>query len=330
MKSSSGFSKFFKVATGIAAGGPILIVLAIIIALLIDSIPVFRFQGFSFFTGMSWDMGNSYSTALTIHGGEKAAFGASFGILPFILGTLLSSLIAIVIAVPVALMTALILVYKVPAPLQRILSPAIELLAGIPSVVYGIWGILVVAPFVQYNLAPVLLHLGTIIPFLGGPIQTGFGLLTAGLVLAVMIIPIVTATTRDLLAQVPKLPMEGAYALGLTSLEGIRFIALPWIRRGLLGAVVLGWGRALGETMAVLMVSGGAANMPTNIYSAVTTMASAIAADLDSAMNDYTNMSVHAITGLALTLLVITLVTNMVARLLVRIGRKGSDMEVQA
>lgn len=330
MKSSSAFSKLFKVATGIAAGSPLLIVLVIIVALVMDSIPALRYQGWSFFTGTSWNMGNAYASTLSIHGGEKAAFGATFGILPFIVGTLSTSLIALVIAIPVAVLTALILVYKVPAPLGKVISPIIELLAGIPSVVYGLWGILVVAPFVQHALGPWLMHLGTIIPFLAGPIQTGYGLLTAGLVLAVMIIPIVTATTRDLLTQVPQLPVEGAYALGLTSFEGIRFIALPWIRRGLFGAVVLGWGRALGETMAVLMVSGGAANMPTNLYSAVTTMASAIAADLDSAMNDYTHMSVHALTLLALTLLVITLITNVAARLLVYIGRRGPDVEVQA
>lgn len=322
-------SLLFRIASIASAAMPILIFLVILVVLFRDAWPAFQYQGFSFFTGIAWNMGNQYANNPIVHNGVKAMPGANFGILPLLAGTLGSSLIAVVVGVPMAVLTAVILVYKTPAWLSRILSPMVELLAGIPSVVFGLWGVVVLAGFVQGNLGPWLVHLGRLIPFLAGPVGTGLGLLTSGLVLAIMIVPIVAATTRDLLEQVPKLPMEGGLALGMTSYEVVRHIALPWVRRGVFGAVILGWGRAIGETMAVLMVSGNAANyLPQNLYSPISTMAATIAALLDSALQDASGMAVRALALVALTLLVITLVTNLLARLLVSIGARDVGMEV--
>ncbi len=315
--------------TALAASGPLLVLLGMTVVLVQDAWPAWRYQGFSFFTGVTWNMGNLYANNPIVRHGVQAAPGATFGILPFLVGTLGSSLIALIVGVPVAVLVAFVLVYRAPGRLGGVLSLIVELLAGIPSVVYGLWGVVALAPLVQNRLGPWLTGLGRAVPFLAGPVGTGLGLLTSGLVLAVMIIPIVTATTRDLLLQVPKLPVEGGLALGLTSFEVVRHIALPWVRRGIFGAVILGWGRALGETMAVLMVSGNAANyLPTNLYSPIATMASTIAALLDSALTDFSGLAVHALALIALSLLIITLLSNLFARLLVSIGRRDIGVEV--
>lgn len=318
----------FRLVTGLAAGSPLFILAAMSAVLFRDAWPAWRYQGLSFFTGVTWNMGNQYANSPIVHHGVQAAPGAEFGILPFIVGTLGSSLIALVVAVPLSLLTAFALVYRLPVSVSRVISPFVELLAGIPSVVYGLWGVVVMAPFVENVLGPFLAHFGKIAPFLAEPVGTGLGLLTSGLVLAVMIIPIVTATARDLLAQVPRLPLEGGLALGMTGYESVRFIALPWARRGIIGAIILGWGRALGETMAVLMVSGNAANyLPTNIYSPISTMASTIASLLDAAFNDFTGLSVRALALIALCLMGIAVLTNLLANILVRIGIQDHRVE---
>jgi len=308
---------------------PLLVLLVIGGVLFYDAYPAWRFQGFSFFTGIDWNMGNMYANGPITQNGVQAAPGASFGILPFIVGTLGSSLIALLLGVPVAVFTAFALVYRVPSRVAAVLSPLIELLAGIPSVVYGLWALSVLAPFVEFQLGPWLAALGHVIPYLAGPVGTGLGMLTSGLVLGVMIVPIIAATTRDLLLQVPRLPMEGALALGMTPAECLRFIALPYIRRGLFGAIILGWGRALGETMAVLMISGNADNYtPPNLYSPISTMASTIATLLDSALTDFSGMAVHALALIAVTLLIITMLTNLFARLMMQLGSRDVGVEV--
>ncbi|MCY0875215.1 MAG: phosphate ABC transporter permease subunit PstC [Firmicutes bacterium] len=329
MKISRLFGRVFYGTTGFAASSPLLLLLLIGGVLLYDAWPAWEYQGWSFFTGISWNMGNMYASGAVTHHGVQAAPGASFGILPFIVGTLGSSLIALVIAVPIAVLTAFGLVYKVPVRASAILSPVIELLAGIPSVVYGLWGLAVLAPFVQNGLGPLLAHLGRIIPYLAGPVGTGLGMLTSGLVLAVMITPVMIAATRDLLMQVPRLPVEGALALGLTSAESVRYVSLPYVRRGVFGAIILAWGRALGETMAVLMISGNANNyLPPNLYSPISTMASTIAALLDSALTDFTGMAVHALALIAFTLLLIAIITNLLARVLLQFGHSEASVEV--
>jgi phosphate transport system permease protein len=324
--------KVFRLATGVAASSPVVFLVVIAIIVVDQSIPSMKYNGWHFVTGIQWNIGDTYGS-LVHKNGVMAASGASFGAFPFIVGTIASSLIALMIAIPVSLLTAVILAYKVNGVFQWILSILVELLAGIPSVVIGLWGIVTLAPWVKTNLAVWLAHLGVVIPYLAGPIGTGMGLLTSGLVLAIMVVPIITATTRDLLMQVPILYREGGTGLGMTSWEVVRYVCFPFIKDGFVGAVALGWGRAMGETMAVLMVSGSALNMlPQNLYSPISTMAAFIADQLDSALTDASHMAVHALSELALILMVLTLLTNFLARWLVSrtSGAKRLRAEVRA
>ena len=303
----------------IGAAFPLAALLFIAIVLVISALPSILYNGLGFLYQQKWNFGNFYNNATVIHNGIQAPVGASYGVLPIIVGTLLTSVIAILIGVPIAIGAALILVEKMPRRVRHTLSFFLELLAGIPSVVYGLWGLIVLGPFLAKHIYPAIAKLGVIIPWLGPPVGSGLGLLTAGIVLAVMIIPIVASTTRDLLAQVPRLPREGALALGLTSWESARYVSLPWVAKGISGAAMLGWARALGETMAVLIVSGNGANfLPANIYSPVSTIAAAIVALLDSAESDPTGLAVSALAEAGLLLMLITLLTNLLARLLVR------------
>ncbi len=303
----------------ISAVFPALALLFIAIVLLVNAVPSILFNGLGFLYQQSWNFGNFYSGSTITRNGVTGLAGASYGALPFLVGTLLTSLIAFLIGVPVAVGAALILAEKIPPRFRGSLSFSLELLAGIPSVVYGLWGLIILGPFLATYVYPKLAELGAIIPWLGPPVGSGLGLLTAGLVLAVMIVPIVASTTRDLLAQVPTLPCEGAVALGLTSWESARRVSLPWVASGIIGAAMLGWARALGETMAVLIVSGNGANaLPANIYGPVSTIASAIVALLDSALSDPTELAVSALAEAGLLLMLITLITNILARLMVR------------
>jgi phosphate transport system permease protein len=188
----------------------------------------------------------------------------------------------------------------------------LELLAGIPSVVIGLWGSLTFGPWIAHHIAgPISSIFPAHVPvldFFHGPAGNGQGLLTSGLILSVMVIPIIAATSRDLIRQVPILPREGAVALGMSDAETARQVTLPWVGAGLIGAVVLGLARALGETIA----------LATNFYGGMTTIAAAIVQNLDSAFGDGSGFSVDTIAELALILMVITLATNVLARFLVR------------
>lgn len=329
MRRVTGASKtadrVFKVATGICASSPVLFLLAIATIVVAQSVPSIQFMGWHFITDIRWNMGNLYG-AMMHKNGVAAPAGASYGGLVFIVGTLGSSFIALIIAIPVSILTAMILAYRLRGPLASIVGILVELLAGIPSVVVGLWGILVLAPWVSVHFGPFLKSILGWIPFFGGNIGTGYGLITSGLVLSVMIVPIITATTRDLFLQVPLLEREAGLGIGMTTWETVRYICLPHIKNGLVGAIALGFGRAMGETMAVLMVSGAAINiLPHNLYSPISTMAAFIADQLDSAQTDASGMAVHALSELALVLLIITVLTNLFARLLVTRTRSGSD-----
>ena len=248
--------------------------------------------------------------------------GAYYGALPLIVGTLASSAIALIIAVPVSIGAALAIVERLPKRLASAVGMVLELLAGIPSVVVGLWGALTFGPFIAHHIAPVIARNAPDVPVLDyfrGDTGNGEGMLVSGLVLAAMIIPIIASTTRDLIRQVPSLPREGAIALGMSDWECARRVTLPWVTRGITGAVVLGLGRALGETMAVAMVSGAALGaMPTYIYSTMTTIAATVVSQLDSALTDSTNFAVKTLAEASLVLMVITLLTNVAARALVR------------
>ncbi|WP_273365295.1 phosphate ABC transporter permease subunit PstC [Alicyclobacillus herbarius] len=317
----------FRAVAAACSTMPLIVLGAILAVVAVESIPSIRFMGWRFLTNITWNLGNLYG-AMTTHGGVEAPAGASYGALVFVVGTLASSVIALVVAVPVSVMTAAVLAYQVRGPLRTLLSLLVELLAGIPSVVFGLWGIVVLAPWVSRQLGPALVHVLGWVPFFGGSAGTGLGLLSSGLVLGLMVVPIITASVRDLLQQVPVLYREGGIGLGLTSWEVLWHICLPFIREGLIGAVALGWGRAMGETMAVLMVGGSALNqLPQNLYSPISTMAAVIANQLDSALTDASHMAVHALAELALVLLLLTVATNLGARMLVR--RVGRASQVQ-
>jgi phosphate transport system permease protein len=298
---------------------PVLMLSFVLITLVIQAIPAIRFAGWHIFTGTTWNFGSQYATPVTSDGLTHLA-GEKFGALPEILGTLVTSAIALIIAVPVSIGAALVIVERLPRRAAIVIGMFIELLAGIPSVIIGLWGALTFGPFLAHHISPWIIR---IIPnwpglsFFHGDPGNGEGLLTSGLILAVMVIPIVASTSRDLIRGVPLLPREGAVALGMSDSQAARKVTLPWIGAGLVGAAVLGLGRALGETIAVAMVCGVAlGSLPTNLYAAMITIAANIVQNLDTAITD--RMDVSAFAELALVLMVITLSANVVARLLVR------------
>jgi phosphate transport system permease protein len=298
---------------------PLLMLLFVLATLVVKAIPAIRFSGTGFFTGTKWNFGSEYGTPVTTDGISHLP-GESFGALPEILGTLATSAIALIIAVPVSIGAALAIVERLPKRVASVVGGFLELLAGVPSVIIGLWGALTFGPFIAHHISPIIEDIVPNWPGLGafhGDTGSGEGLLTSGLILAVMVIPIIAATTRDLIRGVPLLPREGAIALGMSDAECARRVTLPWVGSGIIGAVVLGLGRALGETIAVAMVCGVALGaLPNNLYAAMITIAANIVQNLDSAITD--KMDISAFAELALILMVITLATNVIARLLVR------------
>lgn len=303
-----------------------LALLAVLVFLGRYSWPAITFNGWHFLYGHTWNLGNLYADPI-VQRGQLAPIGANYGILVFIVGTLLTSAIALLIAVPVSLGVAIFLAEGLGNRLKTVLSFVVELLAAVPSVVYGLWGYAVLTPLVAHTLGPALRQTLGFIPFFSGPIGSGYGLLSASIVLALMVVPIIAATVRDALSQVPYEMKEAAYALGATHFEVVRRAMLPMVRGNIIGAGILGLGRALGETMAVLMVSGGALNyFPGNIYSPITTMASFIVSQLDSAMQDPTGMAVRSLAEIALILFIIAVITNIIARLLTGTPRNATSV----
>jgi phosphate transport system permease protein len=298
---------------------PVLMLGFVLITLVIQAIPAIGFSGWHIFTGTTWNFGSQYATPVTSNGLTHLA-GEKFGALPEILGTLVTSAIALIIGVPVSIGAALMIVERLPRRAASVIGMFIELLAGIPSVIIGLWGALTFGPFLAHHISPWIIKIIPNWPGLGffhGDPGSGEGLLTSGLILAVMVIPIIAATSRDLIRGVPLLPREGAVALGMSDAQAARKVTLPWIGAGLVGAAVLGLGRALGETIAVAMVCGVAlGSLPSNLYGAMITIAANIVQNLDTAITD--RMDVSAFAELALILMVITLSANVVARLLVR------------
>jgi phosphate transport system permease protein len=299
---------------------PLLALVFVLVTLLIEALPAIKVNGLHFFTGTGWDPGNTYGGAV-VTGGVEHPIGAHYGALPLIVGTLATSAIALIIAVPVSIGAALVIAERLPKRLASAIGMVLELLAGIPSVIVGLWGAMTFGPFIAHHVAPVIARNAPNVPVLSyfrGDTGNGQGLLVSGLVLAVMVIPIVASTTRDLIRQVPLLPREGATALGMTDFECARRVTLPWVSSGIIGATVLGLARALGETMAVAMVSGAVLGAtPTTIYSAMTTIAATVVSQLDSAMTDFTGFAVKTLAEVSLVLMVITLLANVAARALV-------------
>jgi phosphate transport system permease protein len=265
-----------------------------------------------------------------IHG-VAVPLGASYGAGSLIIGTLESSAIAVIIALPISIGAAFALTERMPRWVSQPLGFFIELLAGVPSVLFGLWGILTLGPWLAQHVYPTIANNMPNVPvlnFFRGSAGHGEGLLTTGLVLALMIVPIITATTRDLFSQVPPLPKEGGEALGMTDWEVARRVTLPWVRSGIIGATVLGLGRAIGETIAVAMVSGSLlASVAPNAYGTFGTLAAAIVTQLDSASTDGTGFAVSTLAELGLILAVISVAVNLAARLVIkRSARLGAPV----
>jgi len=311
--------RLLRALTGSAALVPLAALLAMVAVLLVEALPAVRFNGLGFFTSSLWNVGSLYSNPVST-GGVEHLVGAHYGALSLVIGTLECSAIALVVGFPIAYGAAVLVAERLPRRLAAVLGLCLEVLAGIPSVVFGLWGVLVLGPLLATDVYPLLAKLPDVpvLDIFRGPVGAGEGLLTAGLVLAVMIIPIIAATTRDLLRQVPTAPKEGAEALGMTWRETFRTVQSRWIRSGVVGAAVLGLGRALGETIAVAMVSGSQIRTPSNIYDTMTTIAATIVNQLDSALTDPTRFAVRSLAEAALLLLVITLIVNVAARVMVR------------
>jgi len=290
---------------------------AVVLFLLIFSWQAIGFNGLGFVSRVIWNLGDLYDDPVTTRGVLVPA-GANYGILVFIAGTLLSSAFAILIAVPLSVGAAIFLAEIVPHKIRPALSMLVELVAVVPSVVFGLWGIAVLVPFIGTVLGPAISKYLGFIPFLaGGDSGGGYGLLAASVVLALMITPIIATTLLDALLQVPKENRESAFALGATHFEVVSKAMMPMVRATLIGGIVLALGRALGETMAVLMVSGGGLNiLPHSIFSPISTIASFIVSQLDSAEGDPTNMAVRSLAEIALVLFIITLLTNAGAKIL--------------
>lgn len=289
--------------------------------LIVKALPAIRVNGWHFFTGSAFNEGSFYGATVKTDGIAHPP-GASYGALPEIVGTLETSAIALLIAVPVSIGAALVIVERLPRRLTVVVGMFLEMLAGIPSVIIGLWAGFTFGPFIARYVAPFIASHVPDVPgldFLRGPTGSGQGLLTSGLILAIMIIPIIAATARDLIRQVPLLPREGAVALGMSDWECARRVTLPWVGSGIVGASVLGLGRALGETIAVAMVCGvNLAAVATNLYGAMTTIAATIVSQLDGAFQDATGFALSSFAELGLVLMVITLLVNVAARLLVR------------
>ncbi len=274
---------------------------AVVLFLVVYSGQAMLFNGLHFIFNINWNLGDLYSDPVTVNG-ISVPPGANYGILVFIVGTLLSSFIAILIAVPLSVGSAIFLAEAVPHRIRPVLSMLVELVAVVPSVVFGLWGIAVLVPFIGHYLSPT---------------GNGYGLLASAIVLALMVTPIIASTLLDALMQVPKENRESAFALGATHFEVVSKAMMPMVRTTLIGGIVLALGRALGETMAVLMVSGGGINiLPDSPFAPISTIASFIVSQLDSAEADPTNMSVRTLSELALVLFLITLTVNATAKLL--------------
>ena len=284
----------FRIGTGAVALVVVLIVFAIGVELTRQSLPSIQKFGFSFWRTEIWD-----------------PVAGEFGALPFIWGTLYSSVLALLISTPIALGIAVFISELCPAVLRQPLVFLTELLAAIPSIVYGLWGIFVLVPAVRAIETSMPDSLRQLPLFTGPPL--GLGMLSAALILSVMVIPFTSSVSREVLRSVPIAQREGAYALGATRFEAIR-AALYYARTGIIGAIMLGFGRALGETMAVTMVIGNNPRISTSLFAPQYTMAAVIANEFTEAADQ---LYLAALVEMGLVLFVITLMVNSLSRLLI-------------
>jgi phosphate transport system permease protein len=290
---------FFRETTRIFAISVLLLLIAILAALFVGAWPALKEFGFSFITSSTWD-----------------PVASKFGALVPIYGTVVTSIIALVIAVPVSFGIALFLTELSPPILKVPLGIAIELLAAIPSIIYGMWGLFIFAPFFARDIEPWMIqHLGSI-PIIGALFQgvpMGIGMLTSGFILAIMIIPFISAVTRDVFELVPPMLKESAYGLGATTWEVVRSVVLPHSRSGVIAGIMLGLGRALGETMAVTFVIGNSHDLSASLLMPGNTISSSLANEFTEAVGELYTSSLIA---LGLLLFVITFIVLACAKLL--------------
>ncbi|MFZ3018660.1 MAG: phosphate ABC transporter permease subunit PstC [Gallionella sp.] len=306
LKRQTLLDMLFRGITRVSAFGVLVLLAAIIGSLVIGSMPAIEAFGFGFLTSPDWDPVND-----------------KFGALIPIVGTLVTSAIALLIAIPVSFGIAIFLTELSPRILRRPLGIAVELLAGIPSIIYGMWGLFVFAPLFADHVEPwlndnlgVMPYIG---PFFSGP-PMGIGILTAGIILAIMVIPFIASVMRDVFEVVPTLLKESAYGLGATTWEVMWKIVLPYTRIGVVGGIMLGLGRALGETMAVTFVIGNAHELTQSLLMPGNSIASALANEFTEAYGDlYTS----ALIELGLILFFITFVVLSLARyMLYKLGQR--------
>lgn len=356
--------------TAVFGSVPAALLVFILVIMVLTAIPAILFAGTGFF-GTYFSPGNYY-LAPTVHNGVSGPHGAVFGFLPEMLGTLVTSAIALGLAVPISVGAVLMLTEWVPRWAQGGVGLLLELLAGVPSVVFGLWGVLTFGPFMLSTVSPALTSIiggfpwlfpwlpqgvawallgvaivafisirasvhgrlrrplrglaivllsiflwGAVAPWFTGEVNTAGGVLTASLVLALMVVPIIAATTRELVRHVPVLAKEGSLALGMTKHETARVVTIPYISTGVLATSLLGWGRAIGETIAMFFIIGNIfTGIPANIYHSGATLSSLIAGTLDGVLQAKTDVSALFTAGLFL--LVISLLSNFGGRLIIR------------
>ncbi len=298
--------EIFRILTFAAAIGVLALLSGVMISLVAGSLPALRAFGFGFLVSERWNPVTEI-----------------FGALPAIYGTVITSFVAMLIAVPVGLLIAYFLTELCPQRLRQPIGIAIELLAGIPSIIYGIWGLFVFAPFLQETLQPLLINTLGNVPWIGGLFAGppyGIGLLTSGLILAIMVLPFISSISRDVFDSVPAVLKEAAYGLGCTKWEVIRHVVLPYTRVGVIGGIMLALGRALGETMAVTFVIGNAHRISASLLAPGTTISATIANEFTEAVG---TLYTSALIALGLILFGITFVVLAAARyLLMRIERR--------
>jgi len=290
-----GFTLFFAI-------GILLLFAGIVINLWIESLPSIHKFGFSFLSSDAWNP-------------VKDDFGSWIAIV----GTLVSTFLAMLIAVPISIGVALFLAELAPQWMRAPFGTAIELLAAIPSIVYGMWGLFVLAPIMSDHVQPFLAEYFGFLPFFTGPAM-GIGILTAGLVLALMILPFIASVTRDVFLMVPQNLKEAAYGMGCTTWEVVRDIMIPYGKKGIAGAVFLGMGRALGETMAITFVIGNAYHLSWSLFAPGTSIASTLANEFTEADSD---IYLSSLVELGLVLFLITFIVLGIAQLWLKTGNQG-------
>jgi phosphate transport system permease protein len=295
----------FRWTTVTLAAVVVVLLIALVVELALSSWPVWDQFGPGFVTDSVWDNG-----------------AALYGALPFIAGTVVTSLLAMVFAVPVGLCASIFLAELAPRWLAVPLTFLIELIAAVPSVVIGLWGMFVITPIVRDTIETFAVDNLAGVPFLGGPAY-GSDVFAAGVILAIMVVPTIVAISREVITNVPRESRDALLALGATRWETVRRVVLPAAKSGILGAIILGLGRALGETMAVTMMIGNADRVPTGLFDQGQTIASKIATSFNEAS---AGLETQSLLALGLVLLAITLAVGIVSRLLV--GRSRTPLRV--